>query len=124
MAVSFSGQTGRTIEAARQASAFGHQVVGLTGALDSPLAKAADCVLSAEIPTFGFSPGTSTYAAMLVTLADAGRRARVRRRRAAGQALSRYAKELGRLPDLAARDAPPGRGGLFTRRRSGWSGRG
>ena len=42
VAVSFSGKTGRTIEAARQASAFGHQVIGLTGAPDSPIAKAAD----------------------------------------------------------------------------------
>ena len=68
VAVSFSGKTGRTIEAAHQASAFGHLVIALTGDPDSPIAKAADCVLSAEIPTFGFSPGTSTYTAMLVTL--------------------------------------------------------
>jgi len=100
VAVSFSGQTGRTIEAARQARAFGHQVIGLTGALDSPIANAADWALSAEIPTFGFSPGTSTYAAMLVTLlmlaAELGS--------AAGggeDGLSRYVKELERLPDLA-----------------------
>jgi sugar/nucleoside kinase (ribokinase family)/fructoselysine-6-P-deglycase FrlB-like protein len=100
VAVSFSGQTGRTIEAARQARAFGHQVIGLTGALDSPLAKAADWALSAEIPTFGFSPGTSTYAAMLVTLlilaAELGSQAEQR-----PEALTRYAKELDRLPELA-----------------------
>jgi len=98
--VSFSGQTGRTIEAARQACAFGYSVIGLTGALDSPVADEVDWVLSAEIPTFGFSPGTSTYAAMLVTLlmlaAELGSQA--------GSGLdevSRYAKELERLPDLA-----------------------
>jgi len=100
VAVSFSGQTGRTIEAARQASAFGHQVIALTGALDSPLAKAADWALSAEIPTFGFSPGTSTYAAMLVTLlmlaAELGPGAE-----GGSDGVSRYAKELDRLPDLA-----------------------
>jgi glucosamine--fructose-6-phosphate aminotransferase (isomerizing) len=100
VAVSFSGQTGRTIEAARQARAFGHQVIALTGVLDSPVAKAAGSALSAEIPTFGFSPGTSTYAAMLVTLlmlaAELGTGA------AGGEdGLSRYRTELERLPDLA-----------------------
>jgi len=104
--VSFSGKTGRTIEAAHQARGFGHLVIALTGDPDSPIAKAADCVLSAEIPTFGFSPGTSTYTAMLVTLltlaaelgsnmaADAGGPASL-------DALSRYAMDLQRLPGLA-----------------------
>jgi sugar/nucleoside kinase (ribokinase family)/fructoselysine-6-P-deglycase FrlB-like protein len=109
--VSFSGQTGRTIEAAHQARAFGHLVIGLTGAPDSPMAKASDCILSAEIPTFGFSPGTSTYTAMLMTLltlagtlgstgtggsdtsgGDTGGTG------AGGQ----YQRELARLPELAA----------------------
>jgi sugar/nucleoside kinase (ribokinase family)/fructoselysine-6-P-deglycase FrlB-like protein len=98
--VSFSGVTGRTIEAARQARAFGQLVIALTGALDSPLAKSADCVLSAEIPTFGFSPGTSTYTAMLMTLltlaAELG---------SAGEhgsdEVNRYSAELNRLPELA-----------------------
>lgn len=98
--VSFSGKTGRTIEAARQASAFGHLVIGLTGAVNSPLAKAADCVLSAEIPTFGFSPGTSTYTAMLVTLlnlaAELGSVAT-----SGSDELSRYVEELEHLPELA-----------------------
>ena len=100
VAVSFSGKTGRTIEAARQASAFGQLVIGLTGAMDSPMAQAADCVLSAEIPTFGFSPGTSTYTAMLMTLltlaAELGSVAQ-----SGGDGLSRYAKALQHLPDLA-----------------------
>ncbi|HXA72600.1 MAG TPA: PfkB family carbohydrate kinase, partial [Acidimicrobiales bacterium] len=103
--VSFSGKTGRTIESAHQARAFGHLVIALTGDPDSPIAKAADCVLSAEIPTFGFSPGTSTYTAMLVTLltlaaelgsnmaADAGGPASL-------DALSRYVMDLQRLPGL------------------------
>jgi sugar/nucleoside kinase (ribokinase family)/fructoselysine-6-P-deglycase FrlB-like protein len=104
--VSFSGKTGRTIEAAHQARAFGHLVIALTGAKDSPLAKAADCVLSAEIPTFGFSPGTSTYTAMLVTLLTLA--AELGASVAAGadgpaspDAVSRYAKDLQRLPRLA-----------------------
>jgi sugar/nucleoside kinase (ribokinase family)/fructoselysine-6-P-deglycase FrlB-like protein len=113
VAVSFSGQTGRTIEAARQARAFGHQVIALTGALDSPLAEAADWALSAEIPTFGFSPGTSTYAAMLVTLlmlaAELGQEADGRR-----DGVSRYAKELGRLPELAQETLRLGEEASFT----------
>ena len=104
--VSFSGKTGRTIEAAHQARAFGHLVIALTGALDSPIAKMADCVLSAEIPTFGFSPGTSTYTAMLVTLLTLA--AELGANVAAGadgpaspDAVSGYAKDLQRLPRLA-----------------------
>ena len=98
--VSFSGKTGRTIEAVHQARAFGHLVIALTGVPDSPIAKVADCVLSAEIPTFGFSPGTSTYTAMLVTLltlaAELGANVA-----ASPDALSRYATDLQRLPSLA-----------------------
>jgi sugar/nucleoside kinase (ribokinase family)/fructoselysine-6-P-deglycase FrlB-like protein len=100
VAVSFSGQTGRTIEAARQASAFGHQVIGLTGALESPLAKASDQVLSAEIPTFGFSPGTSTYAAMLVTLLMLA--AELAPQAGGGsEGVTRYTNQLERLPELS-----------------------
>ncbi len=104
--VSFSGKTGRTIEAAHQARAFGHLVIALTGVPDSPIAQVADCVLSAEIPTFGFSPGTSTYTAMLVTLltlaAELGGSAAVSADgRASPDAVSGYAKDLQRLPKLA-----------------------
>jgi fructoselysine-6-P-deglycase FrlB-like protein/sugar/nucleoside kinase (ribokinase family) len=104
--VSFSGKTGRTIEAAHQARAFGHLVIALTGAQDSPIAKVADCVLPAEIPTFGFAPGTSTYTAMLVTLLTLA--AELGANVAAGaagpaspDAVSRYVKDLQRLPRLA-----------------------
>jgi Glucosamine 6-phosphate synthetase, contains amidotransferase and phosphosugar isomerase domains len=104
--VSFSGKTGRTIEAAHQARAFGHLVIALTGVPDSPIAKVADCVLSAEIPTFGFSPGTSTYTAMLVTLLTLA--AELGATVAAGadgpaspDAVRRYATDLQRLPRLA-----------------------
>jgi sugar/nucleoside kinase (ribokinase family)/fructoselysine-6-P-deglycase FrlB-like protein len=104
--VSFSGKTGRTIEAAQQARAFGHLVIALTGAPDSPIAKLADCVLSAEIPTFGFSPGTSTYTAMLVTLltlaAELGVHVAAGADGPAGpDAVNRYTKDLQRLPRLA-----------------------
>lgn len=97
VAISFSGKTGRTTEAARQARAFGHTVIALTGAPDSPLAAIADRVLSAEIPTFGFAPGTSTFTAMLVSLLTL----------ASGLAdadtpeARDYACDLERLPELA-----------------------
>jgi glucosamine--fructose-6-phosphate aminotransferase (isomerizing) len=81
-------------------------VIALTGVPDSPIAKVADCVLSAEIPTFGFSPGTSTYTAMLVTLltlaAELGANvAAGADGRASPDAVSGYAKDLQRLPKLA-----------------------
>jgi ribokinase len=99
IALSFSGKTGRTIEAAHQARAFGHLVVALTGNPHSPLAQAADLILSAEIPTFGFSPGTSTYTAMLVTLLTLAKEL-------AGEAspgVDHYSTELEQLPELAER---------------------
>lgn len=68
IALSFSGQVGRTTEAAVQARRLGHHVVALTGAADGQLAQASDEVLLLDVPTLGFSPGTSTYVAMLGTL--------------------------------------------------------
>ena len=98
MMISFSGQVGRTIEAARQAGTFGHRVIALTHDPDNPLAAAADEVLLVDVPTLGFSPGTSTYIAMLMTLLnlaaaldDSGH--------IAGDRLS---DQLAKLPELAA----------------------
>ena len=42
LAISFSGKVGRTTEAARQAAAFGHPVIALTGNRDGQLADAQD----------------------------------------------------------------------------------
>jgi ribokinase len=70
LAISFSGRVGRTTEAARQAAAFGHPVIALTGNPDGQLAAAADRILPIDVPTLGFSPGTSTYIGMLGTLID------------------------------------------------------
>jgi len=68
--ISYSGDVGRTIEAASQASRFGHRVIALTGRGDGRMAQqAADTVLL-DVPTLGFSPGTSTYVAMLTVLLD------------------------------------------------------
>jgi len=68
IALSFSGQVGRTIEAAVQARRAGHHVVALTHATDGQLARACSETLPVDVPTLGFSPGTSTYVAMLGTL--------------------------------------------------------
>jgi sugar/nucleoside kinase (ribokinase family)/fructoselysine-6-P-deglycase FrlB-like protein len=66
--VSFSGKVGRTTEAAVQARRFGHPVFGLTNGADSQLGQAVDEVVPLDVPTLGFSPGTSTYVAMLGSL--------------------------------------------------------
>src|SRR5256884_6710284 len=68
--ISFSGRVGRTIEAAKQARRFGHRVLALTGNPDSPLAKEAADVIRLSVPTLGYSPGTSTYLAILAALFD------------------------------------------------------
>ena len=93
MAISYSGKVGRTIEAARQAAAFGVPVIALTGHQPTgQLAAAADRILPIDVPTLGFSPGTSTYIGMLCTLIELARqtpRGR-RRRRAAGTRASSW----------------------------------
>jgi fructoselysine-6-P-deglycase FrlB-like protein/sugar/nucleoside kinase (ribokinase family) len=68
--ISFSGKVGRTIEAAKQARRFGHRVIALTGNLDSPLAKEATDIITLSVPTLGYSPGTSTYLAILAALLE------------------------------------------------------
>jgi sugar/nucleoside kinase (ribokinase family)/fructoselysine-6-P-deglycase FrlB-like protein len=68
--ISFSGKVGRTIEAAKQARRFGHRVLALTGNPDSPLAKEATDVITLSVPTLGYSPGTSTYLAIIAALLD------------------------------------------------------
>jgi glucosamine 6-phosphate synthetase-like amidotransferase/phosphosugar isomerase protein len=66
--VSFSGKVGRTTEAAVQARRFGHPVYALTNSHDSQLAEASDEIVPLDVVTLGFSPGTSTYVAMLGSL--------------------------------------------------------
>jgi sugar/nucleoside kinase (ribokinase family)/fructoselysine-6-P-deglycase FrlB-like protein len=68
--ISFSGKVGRTIEAAKQGRRFGHRVIVLTGNSDSPLAQEATDILALSVPTLGYSPGTSTYLAILAALYD------------------------------------------------------
>jgi glucosamine 6-phosphate synthetase-like amidotransferase/phosphosugar isomerase protein len=66
--LSFSGKVGRTTEAALQVQKFGHKFVALTNVPHGPLGKAADEILPIDVPILGFSPGTSSYVGMLMTL--------------------------------------------------------
>ena len=68
VATSYSGKVGRTIEAAIQARRAGHHVIALTNSGVTDLARASSDVLPVDVPTLGFSPGTSTYVAMLAAL--------------------------------------------------------
>lgn len=97
LAISFSGKVGRTVEAARQAASFGIPVVALTGAVDGELASVADRVLPADVPSLGFSPGTSTYVGMLCMLIELA----LRTSRTGGPDPVRHACE--QLPGQAAK---------------------
>jgi ribokinase len=70
MCISYSGEVGRTIEAAVQARRFGHRVFALTGRANGRLAREADETVLLRAPVMGFSPGTSTYVAMTAALCD------------------------------------------------------
>lgn len=105
IAVSFSGKVGRSIEALKQATAFGHLAVAVTGDPGSPLAHSADVLLSSEIPTFGFSPGTSTYTASIATLLTLGNElglSAAAGTTAAGTELRRFGEQLAALPQAAS----------------------
>jgi fructoselysine-6-P-deglycase FrlB-like protein/sugar/nucleoside kinase (ribokinase family) len=95
--ISFSGKVGRTIEAAMQARRFGHRVVVLTGNPDSPLAQQANHVITLSVPTPGYSPGTSTYLAILAALLDLA----VAWGKARGRDASSPEAFLRKIPDLA-----------------------
>ncbi len=99
VAVSYSGEVGRTIEAVATARRFGWQTAGLTGRPEGRLAKAVAEPILMHVPTLGFSPGTSTYLAMLTALlvfASELARARGRVERA-----DEIDDALARAPDLA-----------------------
>jgi len=99
IAVSFSGMAGRTIEAARQARAFGHRVIALTNGPDSPLSKEVDAILPINVPTLGSSPGTSTYLGMLATFLALA--AQLDTYTGGNARHSRYVDQLAVLPQLA-----------------------
>jgi fructoselysine-6-P-deglycase FrlB-like protein/sugar/nucleoside kinase (ribokinase family) len=95
--ISFSGKVGRTIEAAAQARRFGHRVIALTGAPDSPLAQQATDILQLSVPTLGYSPGTSTYLALVLALLQLALAWGEER----GRAVAAARDALQRLPDMA-----------------------
>jgi fructoselysine-6-P-deglycase FrlB-like protein/sugar/nucleoside kinase (ribokinase family) len=66
--VSYSGEAGRTIEAAAQAREHGHRVIALTGNSDGRLAGETDSHLLVDAPSLGGTPGTSTYTATQTAL--------------------------------------------------------
>lgn len=99
LCVSFSGKVGRTIEAAKQARRFGHRVVALTGEPTSPLAQEATDILTLSVPTLGYSPGTSTYLAILAALLQLALAwGEVR-----GNTVAKAKELLWRVPELAKR---------------------
>ena len=64
--ISYSGQVARTVEAARNAAHFGATVIAVTGRPDRRLGQTAARVLPVEVPSLGFSLGTSTYIGLLL----------------------------------------------------------
>jgi fructoselysine-6-P-deglycase FrlB-like protein/sugar/nucleoside kinase (ribokinase family) len=102
--ISFSGKVGRTIEAAMQARRFGHRMLALTGNPDSPLAKEATDVITLSVPTLGYSPGTSTYLAILLALLNLA----VAWGEVSGNALASTRSLLQAVPDLARRTLEKG----------------
>jgi len=93
IAASFSGKAGRTIEAAIQVRRAGHLVIALTNSPASELGGVAAEILQVDVPTLGFSPGTSSYVAMLSSLLRlAAELAEI------GGYGSEFATELRRLP--------------------------
>ena len=98
VAISYSGSVGRTIEAASTARGFGWRAVALTGRPEGRLAQAVEPILM-DVPTLGFSPGTSTYVAMLTALYTLG--AELARVAGRSDGAARADAALGVAPDLA-----------------------
>jgi fructoselysine-6-P-deglycase FrlB-like protein len=99
VAISYSGEVGRTIEAAATAETFGWETMALTGRAGSRLATNVRRPVLMTVPTLGFSPGTSTYVAMVtVLLVFVAELARARGRAAEASALDHA---LARAPGLA-----------------------
>jgi sugar/nucleoside kinase (ribokinase family)/fructoselysine-6-P-deglycase FrlB-like protein len=68
LGVSFSGKVGRTTEAIVQSRRFGHPTYALTNDPAGQMGQASEVVVPLDVTTLGFSPGTSTYVAMLGNL--------------------------------------------------------
>lgn len=113
VAVSYSGEVGRTIEAAAAADLFGWQTIALTGVADGRLARTSRHRILMDVPTRGLSPGTITYVAavtILLVLAAELARASGRTTQAGGldatlAVAPGLARETLERADGAARDA-------------------
>ena len=101
VALSYSGEVGRTIEAVSAAVDRGWRTAALTGRPEGRLAQTVQSTVLMSVPTLGFSPGTSTYVAMLTALLVlAAELARTRGRHAEADFLD---DGLARAPALARR---------------------
>jgi len=94
--ISYSGRVGRTVEAAVQVKRFGQTMIALTGSADGLLGQSCDRSLVLSVPSLGFSPGTNTFAGMLLALLQLA--AAMGERRGSGPALR---EALHQLPDAA-----------------------
>jgi glucosamine--fructose-6-phosphate aminotransferase (isomerizing) len=111
VAVSYSGEVGRTIEAAAAGSDAGWSTVAFTGRADGRLARHAREAILMDVPTLGFSPGTSTYVAMVTALLVlAAELARVKGREREAETIDAELEVAPRLAaatlELAADQAP------------------
>jgi glucosamine--fructose-6-phosphate aminotransferase (isomerizing) len=70
--ISASGGSQRVVQALNRTKSVSEKitVAGLVGKVDSPLAREANTVISAQIPELGRSPGIRTYTASLMGLID------------------------------------------------------
>ena len=101
VALSYSGEVGRTIEAAAAGSEAGWSTIAFTGRPHGRLAGEVREVILMDVPTLGFSPGTSTYVAMVTALLVlAAELARANGREREAELLD---AELAAAPELAAR---------------------
>jgi glucosamine--fructose-6-phosphate aminotransferase (isomerizing) len=113
VAVSYSGEVGRTIEAAAVGDRFGWRTIALTGVADGRLARTTRHRILMDVPTRGLSPGTSTYvAAVTALLVLVAELARANGRAAEAAALDatladapRLARETLERAEAPARDA-------------------
>jgi glucosamine--fructose-6-phosphate aminotransferase (isomerizing) len=109
VAISYSGEVGRTIEAAATAERFGWHTLALTGRSTARLARGVARPVLMDVPTLGFSPGTSTYVAMVTALLVlAAELARARGRARDAQAIDDAVARAGDLATTTlARSAEP-----------------
>lgn len=68
VAISYSGEAARVVEATQRLSALGAITLAITANSESRLGQAANRILDSRIPDFVPAPGTRSYAASMVAL--------------------------------------------------------